>query len=126
MKRTLAFVLVALLALTGAIAQVRQIASYTLLSGATATGAGSTAQGVAYDKTYQASGTTSSGSGSATVAVQCSNDGANWDTLGTITLTLSTTASSNSFKSTDRCYRLRGNVTAISGTGAAVSLYMGF
>jgi hypothetical protein len=116
----------AMAAVTVASAQVRQIASYTLLSAATATGAGPTAQGLAYPKTYQASGTTSSGSGSATVAVQCSNDGTNWDTLGTITLTLSTTTSSNSFASDDRCFRLRGNVTAISGTGAAVTLTMGF
>jgi hypothetical protein len=97
----------------------------TLMSGATATGAG-TAQALNKNsKTFQAVGTTSSGSGSVTVAVQCSLDGTNYDTIGTITLTLSTTPASNSFTSADRCNWHRGNVTAISGTGASVSLFLG-
>jgi hypothetical protein len=101
-------------------------AQTAMLSAAAATGAGSSVlppyQGT---KTFQAAGATTAGAGSATVAVQCSLDGTNWDTLGSITLTLSTTASSNSFTSNDRCRLVRGNVTAISGTGAAVSLFLG-
>lgn len=101
-------------------------AQTTMLSAVTGTGAGSSVlpayQGT---KTFQAAGTTSAGSGSVTVAVQCSLDGTNWDTLGSITLTLATTTSSNSFASNDRCRLVRGNVTAISGTGASVSLYLG-
>jgi hypothetical protein len=76
-------------------------------------------------KTFQASGTTTAGAGSVTVGVQCSLDGVNWDTLGTITLTLSTTTASNSFSSNDRCVNHRANVTAISGTGASVTVRVG-
>jgi hypothetical protein len=57
--------------------------------------------------------------------VQGSHNGTNWDTLGTISLTLATTTSSDSFTSSDSYAKLRGNVTAISGTGAEVSLIAG-
>lgn len=97
-----------------------------LLTAATATGAGDGQPGHAGVKTFQAAGTTSSGSGSASIAVQGSNDGSNWDTIGTITLTLGTASTSDSFTSDDRYEVVRGNVTAISGTGAAVSLAMGY
>lgn len=99
-----------------------------LLDGATATGASYARPGRTGVKTFQAWGTTSSGTGSATIAVQGSNDQgqAVWDTIGTITLTLGTAATSDSFTSDDRYAVLRGNVTAISGTGASVSLTMGY
>lgn len=123
MKRILGILLA--LALAPAVAQ-KTVTAYTLMSAATTVAAGDTKQGVGDAKTYQASGTTSSGAGSATIAVQCSNNGTNWDTVGTITLTLSTTTSSDSFASADRCAYVRGNVTAISGTGASVNLHMGY
>lgn len=104
-------------------AQAQQTA--VILSGATATGAGTAVVLPARTKTYQAAGTTTAGSGSATVQVQCTLDGSNWDVLGTITLTLSTTSSSNSFASDDRCAQHRVNVSAISGTGAAVTVKAG-
>lgn len=98
------------------------MASTALLTGVIATGAGSSFANPKKEKTYQASGTTSAGAGAATIQVQGSNDGANWDTIGTLSLTLATTTSSDSFASMDRYDRIRGNVTAISGTDAAVSL----
>jgi hypothetical protein len=97
-----------------------------LLTAATTAAAGSAVPGVSGVKTYQANGTTTAGAGSATIKVQGSNNGANWDDIGTITLTLSTTTSSDSFASDDRYAELRGNVTAISGTGASVNLVMGY
>lgn len=97
-----------------------------LLNAATATGAGNAIGGVNGAKTYQAYGATSSGSGSATIVVQGSNNGANWDTIGTITLTLTTTTASDSFASEDRYGQVRMNVTAISGTGASVSGSVGY
>lgn len=99
----------------------------TLLRAATATGvpAGTTPIGVAARKTYQATGTTTAGAGAATILVQGSNDGTNWDTIGTISLTLATTTSSDGFSSDDRYAFVRGNVSAISGTGASVNLTMG-
>jgi hypothetical protein len=98
----------------------------TMLSGATATGAGAASTMNKNAKTFQAAGTTASGTGSATVAIECTVNGSNWDVLGTITLTLSTTTSSNSFTSNDRCNQHRANVTAISGTGASVSVSAGY
>jgi hypothetical protein len=97
-----------------------------LLTAKTATGAGTQEPGVRGYKTFQADGTTSSGAGAATVVVQGSNNGTNWDTIGTISLTLATTTSSDSFTSSDRYTLVRGNVTAISGTGASVNLSMGY
>lgn len=102
--------------------------SETLLDGVTATGAGSARSGRAGVKTFQAWGTTSAGSGAATIEIQGSIDQnqQNWDVIGTITLTLGTDATSDSFTSDDRYAVLRGEVTAISGTGAEVSLGMGY
>ena len=122
MKRVLAFLLAATLAVAG----FAQSNTATLLSAATTTGAGAARDGIPAAKTYQASGATTAGSGASAVAVQCSNNNTNWDTLGTITLTLSSTSSSDSFVSTDRCRYLRGNVISISGTNAAVTLTVGF
>jgi len=97
-----------------------------LLTAATATGAGSAYALNKASKTLQAFGTTTAGSGSATILIQGSNDGTNWDTIGTITLTLATTTSSDSFISADRYNRHRANVSAISGTGASVTVMAGF
>lgn len=95
-----------------------------LITAATGTGAVSSVKNVQRVKTYQANGTTSAGSGAATIKVQGSNNDANWDDIGTISLTLATTTSSDSFTSDDRYLYVRGNVTAISGTNASVNLVM--
>lgn len=96
-----------------------------LLNAVTATGAGTAINNPNVQKTYQAAGTTASGSGAATIKVEGSNDGANWDTIGTITLTLGTASTSDSFTSNDRYRKIRGNVSALSGTGASVNLSVG-
>lgn len=98
-----------------------------LFEAVAAASVGATKTGEPSQKTYQANGTTTAGSGAATILVQGSNDnGANWDTIGTITLTLGTTTASDSFTSNDRYTHVRGNVTALSGTGASVNLHMGY
>lgn len=102
------------------------ISDGTLLSAATGTGAGSSVTLNTTDRVYQAVGATTNGAGSATVKVQGSVDnGTTWVDLGTITLTLSTTASADGFASAAPWKMVRGNVTGISGTGANVSLYVG-
>lgn len=95
-----------------------------LIAAATAPGAGASASGpnIPGTKTFQADGTTSAGAGAATILVQGSLDNVNFDTIGTITLTLATTTSSDSFTSNDRYKYHRGNVSAISGTNASVNL----
>ncbi|MCW2950760.1 MAG: hypothetical protein JWN41_1773 [Thermoleophilia bacterium] len=103
------------------------VSTTALLTAAIATGAGAAVANYAAMKTYQARGTTSAGTGAATIQVQGSNNGGiTWDTIGTITLTLGTVASSDSFSSNDRYAQVRGNVTAISGTGASVNMTMGY
>lgn len=106
--------------------------SAILLSEKTTTGAGGAAQpNTPTAKSFQALGQTTAGAGSATVKVQGSNvprptADEDWVDLGTITLTLSTTKSSDGFVVDAPWTNVRGNLTAISGTGAAVTLYMGY
>lgn len=103
----------------------RQVQKVTLLNNVTATGASSSFIPFGVKRSFQAEGETSAGAGSATIDVEVSNDCLNWITAGTITLTLSTTTSDDGF-ATDAAWKcVRGNVTAISGTDATVSLHMG-
>lgn len=74
-------------------------------------------------RTFQS---TVSGTGAvtATVVIQVSNDGTNYLTLGTITLS-GTTSASDGFASDASWGYVRANVTAISGTSAIVNTTMG-
>ncbi len=74
--------------------------------------------------TFQGYGTTTAGSGAAVITVQGTDDQtrANWVTLGTITLTLGTTSTTDGFMSDQAWLLVCGYVTSISGTGASVSL----
>jgi hypothetical protein len=77
--------------------------------------------------TFQAYGTTTAGTGSVTVLIQGSNytDANSFITIGTITLTLGTTLTSDGFVSQAPWKYMRCNISAISGTGAAVTVLMG-
>lgn len=75
--------------------------------------------------TFQAAGTTTAGSGSAVVAIEVSNDNVNWITLGTITLTLGTSSTSDGFAALAAWGFVRCNVTTLTGTGASVTVSMG-
>lgn len=101
------------------------IPTVALLTAATATGPGERHQPLLPSRrAFQLVGTTTSGAGSATVAVEVSLDGVNFMTQGTITITLGTTAATDGFASDAPWRYVRGNVTAISGTGARVTLTM--
>ncbi len=69
---------------------------------------------------------TVSGTGtvSATVAIEVSNDNTNFVTLGTITLS-GTTSATDGFAFSAPWVYIRSNCTAISGTSAALSVVMG-
>lgn len=97
--------------------------SISLFSAVTATGAQSKLDRNAA-RTVQVSGKTTSGTGAATVNIEVSNDGNNWLNLGTITLTIGTTETSDGFAFDATWAYVRGNVTSISGTGASVSGYI--
>lgn len=96
-----------------------------LLESVIATGAGASYEVRTLHRTFQASGATSAGAGAATIAIEVSNDGSNWLTYDTISLTLSTTTATAGVEMDAQWSYVRGNVTAISGTDASVSLYMG-
>ena len=105
-----------------------QVRASKLLNAAIATGAGESLeplQGPLLDRTFQATGQTSSGAGSVTVDVEVSDDKANWIVQRTITLTLSSAVSTDGYTTRAPWKYVRGNVTAISGTGAAVTLWIG-
>lgn len=101
------------------------VSTFTLLPNATATGAGPAIPAPQGRKQYQVGGATTAGAGSAVVAIQGSNNGTDWDTLGTVTLTLATTVSSDGFGSDDTYVFLRANVTTLTGTGANVHASVG-
>ncbi len=108
------------------------IGSAQLLKDATATGYGKAIQIDDVARTYQVMGLTTGGAGAATVVVQVSNKNhpdvatdLDWMTLGTVTLTLSTTQTSDGFASNASWRYTRCKVTAISGTGATLQAWMG-
>jgi hypothetical protein len=102
-----------------------------LLSNATSTGAGTawnprdTSAVATYTQhSFQAVGSTSASTGAATILIQVSNDGVNYITMGTITLVLGTSATSDGFAVANSYEYYRANLSAISGTGAKVTVYM--
>lgn len=95
-----------------------------LLDGVLVTGAGFIAgPATVGEKTFQAT-VTGTGAVTATVLVQVSDDPdtLGWVTLGTVTLS-GTTTTTDAFASDTGWLYYRGNVTAVTGTGAAVYLY---
>jgi len=109
----------------------RQISTVVLLSNATTTQSGQ--RHTAWDAklTFQAVGRTTSGSGSASVDIQVSNvtnptQDSHWLTAMTISLTLGSATDAGDGQEFDAKWRhVRARVTAISGTGASVDVYMG-
>lgn len=99
----------------------------TLLSEATATGAGE-GQRLRYGMKSFAATVTGSGSVAATVQIEISNDGENWrameDADGAVAEIdlLGTDAATGGFVTEESWLFHRANVTAISGTGAKVTV----
>lgn len=100
---------------------------HKLISEATATGAGSAFHFKPIYATFQASGVTSAGTGTAVVDIEVSNDGSNWITMGTISLTLGTTETSDGFASQASWKNVRATIPTggITGTDASVTVTMG-
>jgi len=94
----------------------------SLLSAVTATGAGAANLSVNGPQTYQAT-VAGTGAVTATVNIEVSNDASNWVVLGTITLS-GTTSATDGLAANAPWKNVRANVTAISGTSAAVSVVM--
>ena len=97
----------------------------TLIDAATALGAGRKRAAKKGRRSFQAVGSTSAGAGTADVKVQGSNDGVNWLDIATISLVLGVTEVSDGQTYDNTWGFIRGNVTTLTGTNAAVSLFMG-
>lgn len=77
------------------------------------------------ERTFQAT-LTGTGALTATVVIEVSNDGVGWLSDATSTLSLSgTNLASGGFSSSASWGYVRANVTAISGTGAKVTVTVG-
>lgn len=95
-----------------------------LVTNQTTTGTGSIAgPATAGRKTFQGT-VTGSGSVSATIAINVSNDKVDWITLGTITLS-GTNAATDGFATEASWGYYQANVSALSGTGASVTVVSG-
>ena len=102
-----------------------RVQSMQILTDATATGSGDVIQPWKANRVFQATGLVSASTGAATILIEGSLDNSLWETLDTLSLTLGTTATSD-FGVVDAPWRyVRARVTAISGTGATVQVYMG-
>lgn len=94
-----------------------------ILNEATATGAGASYRMIGAGRVAaQAFGTTSSGTGAASVVIEVSNNNSTWVTMDTIGLTLGTTQTSDGSVYSAPWLYVRANVASISGTGAKVSV----
>lgn len=103
-----------------------KIKNEKLLDSAIATGASESRELTGPKKTFQAYGETSSGAGASTIEVQVRNHAdAPWQTVDTLSLTLSTTTSSDYYELDAAWKFTRVNVATISGTGATVSVAIG-
>ena len=94
-----------------------------ILANMTATGYGNAINIKGLYRSYQGV-VTGTGSVSATIVVEVSNDQTNWLTLGTITLSGTTTAT-DGFSSAVPWAYTRGHLSALSGTGATAKLLAG-
>lgn len=108
------------------------IHSVKLIDAATATSTGEKHGAWTHRQTYQATGFTTAGAGAATVQIWVSDvdnpstaTDVDWVLLATISLTLATTSSTDGAASEAAWRWRRAKVSAISGTGASVTVWMG-
>ncbi len=105
---------------------LRKVGVLPLLTAATATSSSDAIEPYHTNRSFEAFGTTDSGSGAATVIIEVRNsENSDWHTLATITLTLSASVSGDGVVTTAAWRYVRARLSALSGTGAAVSCNMG-
>lgn len=96
-----------------------------IMTAKTTTGAGSTFKPLGPQRSFQGVGRTTASTGASVIAIQVSDDCANFIEAGTITLTLGTTDTSDGFSTDAHWQCVRGYVNSISGTGANVDVWIG-
>ena len=89
---------------------------------AVSVGAGSSANNAA---TFQVIGSTTAGSGAASVDIEVSNDNSNWMKFSTVTLVLGVTTTTDGVVLDAPWGFVRSRVTSISGTNAKVTVLLG-
>jgi hypothetical protein len=100
--------------------------SVIILDDKIATGAGDVHKPNGAKRTAQCMAETSAGAGTASIAIEVSNDNTNWITAGTISLSFDDDPIVDDGFVMDSPWRyLRANVTAISGTDATVDCWLG-
>lgn len=100
--------------------------SYTVLNAVTALTTSEAISLGSDNKTFQAMGSTTSGAGSASIIIEVTNNTSwPWIVAGTLTLTLSTTPVSDGFVMQAGWKYVRARLSALSGTGATVSVSTG-
>lgn len=105
---------------------VRKVGVLPLLTSATTTTSSDAVEPWHTNRTFEAYGATSAGAGAATVVIEVRNsENADWKTMATISLTLSTSTSGDGYASSAAWRYVRARISAISGTGATVSVNMG-
>ena len=77
------------------------------------------------NRTVQVTGKTTSGSGSAVVDIEVSNDGLAWIVVGTVTVALGTTYNTDGFVFNAPWGKVRANIKTLIGTGAEVTVTLG-
>lgn len=104
---------------------IADIVKVNLMEGQTGVATGTGFKMIGPNKTFHVKGATSSGSGTATVLVQCANSPANSSDYGlvaTVSLaSISTTLSGDILVSDSSYEYCRLQTTAISGTGTAIT-----
>jgi hypothetical protein len=75
------------------------------------------------NRSFQAVGVMSSSTGTASIVIEVSNDGTNYVTLGTITLALTTSPSSDAFFAYTSYEFYRARTTQVTSNGT-VTVYM--
>lgn len=104
---------------------MRECVAVKILDGVSEITTGAAHSPVGGSRTFKCSGSTTVGTGSATIIVQSSSDGSLWIDAATFDISLSTAISSSGFSVDNSWKYVRGKVTAISGTGASVTLWLG-
>lgn len=103
-----------------------QAAAHLMLDNATTTVASEAFQLGANNKTFHIEGATTAGAGSASVSIEVSNNTDwPWLELATTTLTLGTAMAADGMAMEAGWKFVRARITAISGTGANVSVALG-
>lgn len=96
-----------------------------MLDAVTATGLSERHAPRSAKRTFQATGATSAGAGSAVVDILASNDGVGFLVIGTISLTLGVTSVTDGFASDAPWLYIKADLKTLTGTDATVTVTMG-